>query len=158
MRPRTTPSRAFTLVELVVVIAILGILAAVAAPRWGDGVGRRRLDAAAGRIAADLQFARHLARTQSRTATVVFDVPASTYGIAGVRDPLTASSSYRVVLSESPYHVQVDSADFDGDSAIAFDAFGAADSPGSVVVSNTAGTRTIAIGAAAAGPVVTGGF
>lgn len=48
----------FTLIELVVAIAVLGILAVVAAPAVGEYLATQRLKGAAEELQTDLQFAR----------------------------------------------------------------------------------------------------
>ena len=50
--------RAFSLVELVIVILVLGILAGAAAPRYASALRWKRLESSAYRIAADLRRAR----------------------------------------------------------------------------------------------------
>ena len=52
----------FSLLELVVVMVIVAILAAIATPRYGKAVARYRTASAARKIAADLTFARKRAR------------------------------------------------------------------------------------------------
>ena len=49
------------MIELVIVVLILGITAAVAVPRYVDSISDYRVEAAAERIAADLGFARRMA-------------------------------------------------------------------------------------------------
>ncbi|MFI4896612.1 MAG: Tfp pilus assembly protein FimT/FimU, partial [Phycisphaerales bacterium JB059] len=49
----TTRSRAFTLIELVLVVAILGVVAAIAIPRFSSATTRSRLDLAASRLEGD---------------------------------------------------------------------------------------------------------
>ncbi len=46
----TTAHRAFSLVELVIVMVILGIIAAIAVPRLGDAANRARTDQAAATV------------------------------------------------------------------------------------------------------------
>jgi len=48
----TKPNRGFTLIELIVVILILGILAAIAAPKFVDLTGQARAAALKGMLAA----------------------------------------------------------------------------------------------------------
>src|SRR5436190_23104803 len=56
MTPRRT--RGFTAVEILMALAVLGILAALAAPSFRDFANEQRLSSAVGGLAADLQFAR----------------------------------------------------------------------------------------------------
>jgi type IV fimbrial biogenesis protein FimT len=69
-RPRA--ERGLTLIELAAVIAITAIVAAVALPDFSALITMRRLQGAAGSLAADLQFARTeaIARNRSLRLTV----------------------------------------------------------------------------------------
>src|SRR5688500_9245400 len=66
-RPRrqTRAALGFTLIEIVMVLFIMAIVAAMAAPRYSQAIARYRLESAAGRVAADLEYARALARSTS---------------------------------------------------------------------------------------------
>jgi prepilin-type N-terminal cleavage/methylation domain-containing protein len=60
--------KAFTLVEVLVVVAILGVLAAVTVPRLQfDTIHRRQAEAAAAKMAADLRLTRRLAIANAAT-------------------------------------------------------------------------------------------
>jgi type IV fimbrial biogenesis protein FimT len=48
----------FTIIELMVVIAIVAILAAVAGPSWTESMARRSLEGVANELSADLQYAK----------------------------------------------------------------------------------------------------
>src|SRR6185436_19007970 len=94
----------FTLVELVVVLCIMGVVAAIAAPRYGAAIARQRVDGAANRIASDLAYARSVARMTSSSVNVVFDPPHDRYAIPGAPDPITnGPGAYTVDLSLAPY-------------------------------------------------------
>lgn len=68
--PVCSPPRGFTLIELVVAIAVLGILAVVAAPAIGDYVATQRLKGAAEELQTDLQFARMESVQKNSVVTV----------------------------------------------------------------------------------------
>jgi type IV fimbrial biogenesis protein FimT len=65
-----TSGRGFTLIELIVAMAVLGILAAVAAPAIGEYLATQRLKGAAEELQTDLQFAR-MESVQRNTAVTV---------------------------------------------------------------------------------------
>ena len=63
----------FSLLELVIVLAIVATLATIAAPRYGASLAAYRVESAARRIVADLALARSMARTENRRVIVKFD-------------------------------------------------------------------------------------
>jgi prepilin-type N-terminal cleavage/methylation domain-containing protein len=65
-RPRDVRSRfAFTMVELVIVVMIISIVTAVAAPTFFESLLYHRVESAAHRLKADIELARHTARLKS---------------------------------------------------------------------------------------------
>jgi type IV fimbrial biogenesis protein FimT len=83
-----TPGRAgFTLVELMITIAVLAILTTLAAPSLAERLGRQRLESAAQTLAADLAQARLEAVSSGQTMFVVFDAgPDWCYAVARSAD------------------------------------------------------------------------
>jgi len=76
----------FTLIELVVIIVLLAILAAVAIPRLGD-VASTKAAATAAKIKSDIRYAQELAMTRNRSYRVYFNsAPAPASGYAVVND------------------------------------------------------------------------
>lgn len=126
--------RSFTLIDLVMALAVIAIVAAIATPRYANALTRYRAEAAARRVAADLDLARKTAKSSSSSRTVEFDAADDSYAIANVRELDTAGTMYRVELQDPPYQAQIASIDFGGDAQLTFDGFGIPDSGGFVIV------------------------
>lgn len=86
-RPR---QRAFTLLELLMVLAVVAVLAGFAAPRLAGSLKGQRLDAQARTVIALARKARALASAEGRSYELVFDPSAQTVRLARQRDPLAA--------------------------------------------------------------------
>jgi prepilin-type N-terminal cleavage/methylation domain-containing protein len=93
--------RAFTLVEVAAVVAVMGIAAAIAAPRLHGWIVHLRTRAAANQVAADLAYTRTLAVRDGWRARLVIepaaDCPAPSPGAAGHRYRIVAGAGEAVV-------------------------------------------------------------
>lgn len=118
--------RGFTLIELIMVLAIVGVIAMIAAPRYSSSLWNYRADAAAQRLVADLQLARDTARLTSRSGTISFIAAfVGQYTILNVAPLDTGSGTYVVNLSREPYRAIMDSVTISGGGlALIFDGFG----------------------------------
>lgn len=121
-----SPNRtAFSLVELVLVVAMIAVAAAIASPRLGNSSARARAQAAADRLVADFALARQYARSTAAACKVKFT--GHTYTIESMTDPLRNTGSYTVDLSAHPYRVSLSLRDPDRNSTVAFDSRGIPD-------------------------------
>jgi len=139
--------RGFSLLELVLVMGIMGVVAGMAAPRFTNATMRYRVALTARRIAADLGLARSWAKARSNSQVVAFDPAGSGYRMAGVRPLGRQSPDYEVSFAGGPHQVTLVSVDFGGDPNVVFDAYGAPDSGGTVVIQANGTQKTITLDA-----------
>lgn len=143
-KPEPLPFRAgTTLLEMTIVLLLVGIVAAVAQPRFSSALSAYRLEAAAQRVRSDLEYARTLARVQSRMTTVRFSTADASHGgsyrFEGVPSPGDTPDGfdaddhetwYEVDLTEEPYRVILQSAP----ESISFDLYGSPTKSAVIVV------------------------
>lgn len=120
---------AFTLIELLMVLAIIATMSALAVPRIMESEARWRVEGAARRIEADLEQARSTAIASSSSVEIAFG--STGYTIT----PSDGSAATAVRLDNRPYLVAISSASFGGSRKISFDGRGAGSANGTVEVS-----------------------
>lgn len=135
-----------TLVEIVMVLAIMGIIFALAVPRYAGAICRFQVDTASRRLIRDLTTARERARAQGANQTVAFTVASDTYEVTGLAG-LDGSADYTVDVSDKPYNASITSADFGGESSIVFDGYGVPASGGTIVLESGGYTKTVVVDA-----------
>ena len=116
--------RGITLPELIVVILILGILGAMAAPRFSGAVQAARLEAARQAVRSDLQYLRSCAINRGRPVQVQFDAAADRYTSPSVDHPDRPGRQLSVDVKKMFDPAIELSADFAGQSAVTFDLVG----------------------------------
>jgi prepilin-type N-terminal cleavage/methylation domain-containing protein len=99
---RRRQSAAFSLIELLIVISLMGIMAALTIPNANTGL-HDRLQGAAHIVAADLAYVRSLAVTNNSRYRLTFDIAQNRYllehsGAVGALD----------VLPSNPFHATDD--------------------------------------------------
>lgn len=125
-------NQAFSLIELILVMAILSITAAVAVPRYSEANTRYRAKAAGSRVKHDMDLARSYAVTTRKTVSIVFDTAQLKYAI--LPNPLDGSESYIVDLSLSPYEIRGIVVDFDSRASFSFNGHGTPSTDGLITV------------------------
>jgi len=137
----------FTFIEMVIVMLVMGILAAVAAPSYISALVNYRVDMAARRIVADLHYARSEAQRNSSSRTVAFDTANNRYTLPGVADIDHSNLDYVVALVDDPFSAVLVSATFGADEDVIFDMYGRPDSVGTVEVQSGSQLRTVNLAA-----------
>jgi prepilin-type N-terminal cleavage/methylation domain-containing protein len=133
--PTRRESRAFTLVELLIVMLVMGIMTAVATPAFMDSLLFHRVESAARRIKADLELARHTARLTSTTQSITFT--GLTYTVSGgIKNLDNPTQPYLVDLAAPPYELSDVTANFNGDQSLSFNGYGAPSSWGTIFLTN----------------------
>lgn len=149
---------AFTFVEIVIVILVMGIMAAVTAPTFYQSLCYNRLESAARRLKLDLDQVRRTAQLKSRSESITFS--GSTYTLSsGVAALDHAGQSYVVDLSASPFELESVVANFGGLPAalsVSFDGYGTASRSGTIVLSLNGHQRTITLTASTGNITVSG--
>ncbi len=150
------------MIELVAVMMVMGILAAVAIPKYFDSLDGSRVDAAANRIAADLKLcrARAVLKGSSSMESAKFYTGMEKYTLWLTPDIDDPSNYYWVNLSNASYPVDLVSSTFTNQlgaksvMSISFDMYGrpwCGNSPvspmvdGRIVVRSGSEERTVVI-------------
>lgn len=124
----------FSLLELTVVLVIIAVLAAIAAPRYASAAHRYRVAAAAGRIGADLKLVAQAARSASAPRFVTFSTADDAYTLPSDARLSSSASSGAVALRDEPYRADLRLAAFGSDAKVIFNGWGYADTDGDAVV------------------------
>lgn len=140
-------SSAFSMMELIVVMMIMSIVAAVAAPTFYRSLQYHRLESAARRLKQDLEYLQATARTRSISLECEFD--GLTYMIgSGTLQGLDRGGDYTVDLAVAPYDVESVVADLDGETSIEFNGYGEAAHDATITLGIGGETRTVDVLAA----------
>lgn len=143
-RNLATLRRAFSLIELTMVLLLVGIITAVAAPRFSLALQRHRVESAAKRLALDLDVARRMARNSGKTVTVSFNQKTNTYALSNGLSSNRDARLSTVNLSASPYHCTLESVTV-LNNQVQFDRFQRTSQQGEIVLRSGSIIRTLTI-------------
>ena len=129
----------FTLIELMVVVAIFAILTAIAVPFFIGKMPARRLEAAASDVNAAIRVARLNAVKKNTTATLQFDVDAESYVIT-VAGQTVKRGAMPAGVDLQDVFLSNQSTPAPG-GVVVFDSRGFPAPPVDVVIQNSAGDR-----------------
>lgn len=130
-----------TLIELVIVVTIMGILAAIAIPRFAGATARRNLEIATQRLLTDLRHAQQHSLATSTSHYVAFNTATETYTV-DAPSPVGAAASYGVRMLDPPMSTRIDSTTLPSARAV-FDGHGLIEVSGVLVISSGPYTRTL---------------
>ena len=139
----TTKHRAVTLVELVIVMVIVAMLAAMAMPRFANVMRRQRLDAASRRVMDDLRAARFAAISKKKEYGMTFDLPAQNYVWHEGNDAVSGDEA--VQFDQPPYEgIQLKYAEFENSlPMVTFNRLGLPSAGGQIVLAD--GTENVTL-------------
>lgn len=144
----------FSMIEVIVSVAIIGILAAVAAPRLGRGLNAYQIEAAAERVAADLRLITEYSRNRGNSQTITVYPDRNSYSFSGL-SVNGQNEPYVVELSAAPYEAGIQSVTPES-GRVTVDGFGFPGETLTVVLSVGDFLRTVRLEAATGRVFVTG--
>jgi prepilin-type N-terminal cleavage/methylation domain-containing protein len=137
--------RAFSLLELTIVVVILAAAAVIAAPRVFGTTSRARLQAAAQRLAQDIEATRERARTLGIYQTMCF----STEGYTVIERTPSTEEKVSTLLNEDPYNATIGWVVLKSGSELSFDGFGVPSTAAMVKVTNGRDAYIVSVNAGA---------
>jgi len=107
MTHKKTIKNGFTLIELMIVLALIGILCIIAVPKINDWLPRYRLKSAASDLQSNMQKARMLAIKENNSVQIRFDnsVSPGFYYFDTINDDVYTAGEFRVDLSTYKFGV-----------------------------------------------------
>lgn len=97
----------FSLLELVIVLAVVSALAAIGSLRYARATARYRVQAACARVVSDLRMAQTLARITSSSRTVLLDAAKGEYRVLTAGQLAANADGTRVSLAADPYRASM---------------------------------------------------
>lgn len=147
-RTRAVCASGFSIIELVVVLAIISIASAFAIGRYSSSMSRYRADLAARRLQQDLLLAQSRARSTADTRMVTVDQPDGSYRLVGEKPLRPSDIDYRVSLRIEPFLTLIRRIDTpNGSPQIVFDGYGTPNQAMQIVLASGPDKRTVTVSA-----------
>lgn len=151
----SAPTRAYTLIELVAVLAIVAVMVTIAAPRFSNSTQHYRAALAAKEIASVIHQVRTASKAGRRPATIEFDTSSSVITVTGVPDPLTQSDPYTIDLTSDPYRCTFTKVDIASSDTLSIDGWGVLSDDGIIEITAGSVTRQVTVSAVTGNAEVT---
>jgi prepilin-type N-terminal cleavage/methylation domain-containing protein len=113
--------RGLSMIELVLVLLVIGLMAAVATPRFSDSLRVTQLESAAQQLAAHIDYLRAVAMNEGRTVDLICDNSDSTYQSDSVDFPERIGDRLLVSLPRDYDPTFSLRANFDSSTTLSFD-------------------------------------
>jgi len=138
---------AFTLLETMLVVALLAIIAVIAIPRYNNSLYSYRTAMAANRLSADLAIARNDAWVSGTSRTVTLDPGNNQYQLTGIPDQdKKTQANTTVSLAMAPYCATLVSSTFQNNT-ITFNGYGTPSAGGQIVLGAGTYRKTVVLDA-----------
>jgi len=141
----TRSNRGFSMIELVIVVTILGIITAIAVPKFADAATGRKLQAGKKQLLADIETAKLRARATSKQHTLKFYPSRDMYVIVEGNEIDKNAVVIARDFSEDPFNLNLKRTDLGGDEVMVITVFGDISPPGQVQLLHSKTTITVDI-------------
>ncbi|HRQ71976.1 MAG TPA: prepilin-type N-terminal cleavage/methylation domain-containing protein [Phycisphaerales bacterium] len=145
MQRRHASIRAFTLIELSIVLVVVGVVAAVSVPRYAESRSRYQVELAARKVCVDATYVQNDARYGSATRAIEYDLPTDTYKFAYAKPGSASSENALVILRDEPFRVTLLKADFNSAPVLTFNGFGVPVAGGALAVGTNTRGKSITV-------------
>jgi prepilin-type N-terminal cleavage/methylation domain-containing protein len=114
----------FSMIELAIVVSIIGIISAIAIPKFADGASGRKLQGVKKQLLADIQTAKIRARATSTQHTIKFFVSDEIYVIVEGNEIKKDAIVISRDLTESPFDATIRRTNLGGDEVMVITPYG----------------------------------
>ncbi len=142
------PFRAgWSLLELIVVIALMGFLGSVGTMKFADSLNYHRVNAAALRLATDINAIQRQARVTAQTTSVQLGTPSNSYTLVGVQNPDRPALNNPVVsLQDGVLKATFGTISLTGGgTTITFNGYGIPNKGGTITLQSGSATKQVSV-------------